>query len=478
MLLFAEIKPDDPGVLLVTFFVFAIIMFVILWRAHKANLRQQQPDGGAAAPSGPDQAAQISPLPSSPRRQAPAAAPELPPLVDGRSALEQLPTVKDPRLDAPRALPIGETRERLKAGLHLMIAGETDAGKSTAAMAVMTDRVAAGDQVLILDPHVEPGNWGGLPAIGTGRKFAPVNQAMAALLVELGERFERRARGDKDYPALTIFVDEWPAISSHCPVASDFMGELAQEGRKVKMRLVILTQSTTVEGLGIKGRGDLRENFMMLLLGGKATGAMKEAADQVRPAVLQTVRGRQLVDIDGLDVVARRPLSARALYRGVDLGDSEGGQAIGADGRATDDQVARVLAELPPAETGGEDLLATMLERATSAATTAPPAAAGPPPSAVPVEPQAPVWTVEHVKTAAWLAVEPKISDREVARRLWPEKSSGGANAQAAGKLKAAVRALGVSAVSPSESGEIERETASEQPGLTVPNNGETVVAA
>jgi hypothetical protein len=51
-------------------------------------------------------------------------------------------------------------------------------------------------------------------------------------------------------------------------------------------------------------------------------------------------------------------------------------------------------------------------------------------------------WTPEHVKVAEFLSREPNLSAREVSRRLWPHKDSGGRNAQAAARLIEEVRAV------------------------------------
>jgi hypothetical protein len=53
--------------------------------------------------------------------------------------------------------------------------------------------------------------------------------------------------------------------------------------------------------------------------------------------------------------------------------------------------------------------------------------------------PATPTWTAEHVRVAAWLATEPSISTREIARRLWPDKDSGGDTSRKAKAIREAV---------------------------------------
>ncbi len=52
--------------------------------------------------------------------------------------------------------------------------------------------------------------------------------------------------------------------------------------------------------------------------------------------------------------------------------------------------------------------------------------------------------TAEHAQVAYWLGLDPTLSAREVARRLWPHKNSGGRNAQLAAKLMEEVRSVTV----------------------------------
>jgi hypothetical protein len=194
---------------------------------------------------------------------------------------------------APPPLPFGTVWRYLGAAIHLLIVGETHSGKSTSARAVLHGRIQAGDRIIILDPHATPRTWGGIVAVGAGRDFAAIETAMGELLAEMTRRYERLAV-DADYQPepLSIFVDEWPAIQTACKkVASQFITELAQEGRKAGMRLVMLTQSDLVASLGIEGKSDVRENFTMLLLGSKAI-ARADVSGLTWPAALRKGEGK------------------------------------------------------------------------------------------------------------------------------------------------------------------------------------------
>ena len=162
--------------------------------------------------------------------------------------------------------------------VHLLIVGETGAGKTTLARQIAHDRhTKLGSDIIILDPHAvqptdgSPGDWGELVAIGAGRNFAAIEEKMMDLVTELNLRYEHRRDGQVEFTDTTIFIDEWPSIKTWCKkIAPEFMKTFAHEGRKVGMRLVILSHSRLVETLGIKGESDTLTNFTVMYAGGMA----------------------------------------------------------------------------------------------------------------------------------------------------------------------------------------------------------------
>jgi hypothetical protein len=157
--------------------------------------------------------------------------------------------------------------------IHIMLVGETGSGKSLLAQLLAVVRGWTG-QVIIFDPHaIQPddagsraGDWG-TNVIGAGRAYSEINTHMGELLEELSRRYKLRKDGVEAFENLSIFIDEWPSIKANCLQAAEFMKTLAREGRKVNMRLVILSQSALVESLGLRGEGDTRDNFSILHLG-------------------------------------------------------------------------------------------------------------------------------------------------------------------------------------------------------------------
>ncbi len=179
--------------------------------------------------------------------------------------------------------------DQRKGNHHTLIAGESDAGKSTLARAMLTCRSYSG-WVLVLNPHAKRDNWG-VPVIGGGRDYLTLNRAMELLLAEMDRRYDEPE--GVEFESLSIFIDEWPSIQDECPLASRFMKKLAMEGRKVRMRLVVLSQSRLVEDLGLKGSSDIKKSFATVLLGSFAHTQMA-ALRPLSHAGLLLARGQQL----------------------------------------------------------------------------------------------------------------------------------------------------------------------------------------
>ncbi|MBK8985363.1 MAG: ATP-binding protein [Chloroflexi bacterium] len=180
---------------------------------------------------------------------------------------------------------------------HILIAGETGSGKSTAMLAVLRRR----PQVVVLDPHDTPGSWGNAQVIGGGRDFESIGRYMQQMRLMLSQRYSQRAQGMAQFEPLTVATDEMPAIVAALGRQVDEVWrEWLREGRKVGLFFVVSTQSTRVKTLGIRGEGDLLENFNYVLLLGKL--AVTQYPDLARPmdwpAILRTNRGIRPVHIE------------------------------------------------------------------------------------------------------------------------------------------------------------------------------------
>lgn len=180
---------------------------------------------------------------------------------------------------------------------HTNVLGATGDGKSVYARAVMAFRASIDNQsqVLVIDPHFKFGSWPvELSVYGKGRNYDEIKLVLKALLIELSNRYERYATEDIEFPELTIFVDEVPAIATHCKQEwTEFVSQISAEGRKVNMRLITMSQSNLVELFGVKGRSDVLKNFTEVALGQFARVAAKKANLQL------SVRYPVIVEVEG-----------------------------------------------------------------------------------------------------------------------------------------------------------------------------------
>lgn len=177
---------------------------------------------------------------------------------------------------------------------HIMIVGETGAGKTSVARALMRDLSYLG-KIMVIDPHANH-QWG-IEAVGRGKIYEDINAALMHLKQTMDERYIEFALGKptEDFEPLFIFLDETPCIAKNKITRDnwkEFFGEFVREARKVRMSLIVLSQTMLVKGLGIEGEGDIRDNFDYILLDTFARKALKEETfelyDSDRPCVIQS----------------------------------------------------------------------------------------------------------------------------------------------------------------------------------------------
>lgn len=141
---------------------------------------------------------------------------------------------------------------------HLLLLGKTGAGKTHLAERLLS--LLPGDR-LVISPHVRPSEFPGVPKVGMGRDYGAISEALAELEQEMQQRYEAYAKGINAGRWLNVVIDEYPAIAAYCKNASGVIQVLAREARKVRIRLIILSQGAEVKTLGIEGQGSLRECF-------------------------------------------------------------------------------------------------------------------------------------------------------------------------------------------------------------------------
>ncbi len=163
---------------------------------------------------------------------------------------------------------------------HLLLLGKTGSGKTWLAERLLS---YLGCSSQVVTPHRKPGDFQGFEVIGGGRDYPAIAGALEGLLDEMQSRYQRFDKGDFSYPFLNIVVDEFPAIAANTKGATDAIKVLAREARKVKMRLILLSQGDEVKTLGIEGEGSLRECFTFVRL----KGFCEKYAKQLKSPELQ-----------------------------------------------------------------------------------------------------------------------------------------------------------------------------------------------
>lgn len=210
-----------------------------------------------------------------------------------------------------------EWRAWLSDAPHLLISGPTGAGKTTLATALLGDASDAGAHLLILDPHDAAGKWP-LEAIGGGRNYAAIYDAIDALMAEMNARFQQLRAGERLFTPIVVLLDEAPAVALDDPKRWEaLVGRLTSEARKVGMRFWLLGQSHLVRDLGLSSL--VRRNLGLVALGPQALDLVGEEKDaQRRRQLVDLIRGQQRPaafayrsEVHVLDVSAVPQLAAR-----------------------------------------------------------------------------------------------------------------------------------------------------------------------
>ncbi len=229
-------------------------------------------------------------------------------------------------LQLPDPGPVAATDSLWRAWLasapHLLISGPTGSGKTTLARALLVDLADRRD-LLILDPHDAAGKWP-VEAIGGGRDYDGIYQAISGLLAEMDARFKQLQQGEKIFPSLTVLIDEAPAIALQDEKRwTKLVSYLTSEARKIGIRLIVLGQSHLVRDLGLSTL--VRRNLGLVGLGPTAIDLVTSERDAKRRAQLvDLLRGQgrtaaymhqqqvEVLDVSSVPLLAAQPFTPRA----------------------------------------------------------------------------------------------------------------------------------------------------------------------
>jgi hypothetical protein len=178
---------------------------------------------------------------------------------------------------------------------HVVVVGGSGTGKTTFATALLASRAG---QVCIITPKPDD-DWGGLPAvtIDDDGGFRTASVAFSELLAEAKRRLVTTKRRQAPGDPITVVLDDYPALRAACPDADDAFLLIAQLGRSLRIRLIVLSYSGLVKELGLEGRGESRNHFVWVRL------------DRQRRAVLEWDERTQMLDTTAVPTLARKPIS-------------------------------------------------------------------------------------------------------------------------------------------------------------------------
>lgn len=176
--------------------------------------------------------------------------------------------------DAPNVGPlsVAEWNALIDKAPHVMLAAKTGGGKSTMARFILRPRLENEELLFIIDPHWAPSNWNGLPGVGAGEDWGAIAVAFDQIVEEYHRRLAEFSAGKatSEFTRLTVLVDEVAITklafdkSGKQNAWTRFVSVLGSGARKVRVSVVLMTQSTNVADLGVSG--PLRENYTRIAL--------------------------------------------------------------------------------------------------------------------------------------------------------------------------------------------------------------------
>lgn len=160
---------------------------------------------------------------------------------------------------------------------HYMLVAPSGSGKTTTIKWLIDIAKELGSHITVLTPHEMGGEFGEHKVISDKEA---IYWQIHALHEEMVHRYAQkpwREHMDK-YKHLTYAIDEAVSLFADFKQMDKELGgdvqqkwvKLLVEARKVKIRLIVATQSNRVDCLGLKGRGDIMECLTKMLLGKSA----------------------------------------------------------------------------------------------------------------------------------------------------------------------------------------------------------------
>lgn len=169
---------------------------------------------------------------------------------------------------------------------HTIISGPTGAGKSEL-VKWLVSRYFQTSKVKVYDCDSSPRDWQGLEVIGREGDFLGISGAMVEDLDLLDHRCKRLGKGEEVGGEEVRICEELPTVAAELSemidgrktsVAANWLKRIARRGRKYRIKLILVTQETSVAAMGIEGEGAVRKAFTIFYLGAAAL----EQAEKLR----------------------------------------------------------------------------------------------------------------------------------------------------------------------------------------------------
>lgn len=121
---------------------------------------------------------------------------------------------------------------------------------------------------MIITAKPDEHQWGGLPfvTIDDDGGFSEAEKWFGYILAEINTRLVKAKRRVDVGNVLTVVLDDFTRLRTKCASAGEVIELLGDQGRSIRIRLILITRSKLVEALGIKGQGDWRDNLVFITL--------------------------------------------------------------------------------------------------------------------------------------------------------------------------------------------------------------------
>lgn len=239
----------------------------------------------------------------------------------------------------------------------VLIYGIPGAGKTTFTEDEIQKRLAAGHEVIVLDPHAGYGQWEGCEIVGDGMDYKAIDAKITWFKNEVERRYKlRRSEKNPKFKPLTILAEEFTNWADRCKYSGEHFKTVNSDIRKVECYSLIVTHTRTLAGLGdAKGMASLRdESCLEVEILGDYSSETERATPRFEALVKmpgQALSDRTLVKIEKKSQGALPvPVSSPGTPRNAPLSElGKPGTPEGIRAERFSGLLAEILAETAPA---------------------------------------------------------------------------------------------------------------------------------